>query len=538
MNIGIEDPTRRLVPRWRDALVTIGSGELAPVGQASPARRAIEDGVLAKRLNDWRQNRSLPFAADLVAAAVVLQEEDAARDAAEFLLDSFAELPLATRRLAERVLGRELTTTSDTPVAVERVSIEKFGQSVEYLRHHPANRVIHGLKKRLAEEPRNALLWADLARRYTILGLDDRARRAIFAALSQAPDDRFILRSAARFFVHVDEPDLAHRILRRSAATRRDPWLLSAEIAVADVAGKTSNFVTHGRRLLQDHGLAAAHLSELAGSIASLELGAGKIRQARRLFAQALIDPTENTVAQVEWASRRAKEITIEHSALTVPRSYEARAWEAYRAEEWQTVVDQSEEWFTDEPFSGRPIALGTYTASVILEDYERAESLARMWLALNPNDQHILNNLAFILASGGKVAEAMEVLRHRNLEASSSAIKVAWTATGGLIDFRRGNIAQGRAQYESAVEMASRADQKSWRASAIAFWAREEALAGTNVGQRLLETAKSFNDEVDSETKINIRVIAGRIAKILRDDSLRDDRTKDLEKRKPPVVL
>jgi hypothetical protein len=54
-----------------------------------------------------------------------------------------------------------------------------------------------------------------------------------------APNHRFALRSAARFFLHVGKPDDAQTILRRSEATRRDPWLMAAEIAVSTVADRT-----------------------------------------------------------------------------------------------------------------------------------------------------------------------------------------------------------------------------------------------------------------------------------------------------------
>ena len=43
--------------------------------------------------------------------------------------------------------------------------------------------------------------WVDMARLYTILGQLEKARRAIDNARAIAPEDRFVLRSSARFFV-------------------------------------------------------------------------------------------------------------------------------------------------------------------------------------------------------------------------------------------------------------------------------------------------------------------------------------------------
>ncbi|NUP55821.1 MAG: hypothetical protein HOQ19_08315 [Gemmatimonadaceae bacterium] len=521
MSAPLDDPERRLIPRWRDSLTTIASGELVAADSSSerPAFDEGDDRFFPDKVADWRENQTPAFAADLVASAVVMQKESEATDAAEFVLAHPREVSSSARKLARQVLGMETagyqvsdeseisSHVADNPSSEETVDIERTA--------------IRRLRKHLRDQPRNVLLWVDIARRYTTLGYDAQARRAINAAVSLAPDNRFTLRSAARFFVHQNEADHAHRLLRRSEATRRDPWLLSAEIAVADVAGKTSGLIKSARSMLKAGRLPASQVTELAGSLASLELGAGKMREARRLFAEALIQPNDNAVAQVEWASRRASEIKVDAEVLNTPRSYEARAWESFTTYNWKAALGEAQRWFDDEPFSGRPIALGTHVASVALEDYDSAIRLARRWLLVNPTDQLILNNLAFSLASTGQLEEADRLQARRDLSSATEVVKIAWTATDGLIHFRHGRIEAGRVDYERAIEMARVARMQGLRAMATAFWAREEVVANTPRSALILaEARKAEKESTDSESSPSLRLLMNRVTKMLSEKS------------------
>lgn len=510
------DEKRRLIPRWRSVLATIRNGELDPVQTRPDALgEAVKGDYFGEKLEDWRENRSPIFASELVAAAVVESREFEVRDAATYLLEREGETSQIARRLAHRVLDE----STQQREATDNVGPALDASDRNLLRAHPIRDAVATLRKRLVDYPRNSLGWVDLARYYTILGEDKQAKRAITAAITISPDSRIVLRSAVRFWVHQDDPDEAHRLLRRSARTPRDPWLLSAEIAVASVAGRTSKLVKDGRALLTAGRFSARQLSELSGSIASLELDAGKMRQARKLFASSLEDPNDNTVAQAEWASRRAPEIHVDSALLDVPFSFEARAWESYVGQRWQSALQESWNWFNDEPFSSRPVALGTHIAAVALENYAEAERLARTWLSVNPDDQLVLNNLAFSLASAGKIREAEEVLALRNLEKSDEQTEVAWTATEGLIRFRQGQHEAGRSLYEAALAMAKRMKHSALENLAVAYWAREELIAGGPRGLALYELFRQV-EEPDGEEAVSIRLLKRQLSKLLHERS------------------
>src|SRR5207249_5632885 len=163
---------------------------------------------------------------------------------------------------------------------------------------------IAALRGRLKKDPRQALAWANLALEYASLGLRDKAKRAMNAGLSLAPSNRFLLRSAARLRLHLNEPEEARALLLRQPKTRHDPWLLSAEIAIATVLGKPSRLIRDGREMVEGAEFAPAHLAELASALGTVELLSGKTKAARKLFHRSLEAPTDNSVAQAVWASR------------------------------------------------------------------------------------------------------------------------------------------------------------------------------------------------------------------------------------------
>ena len=122
-----------------------------------------------------------------------------------------------------------------------------------------------------------------------------------------APSNRFILRSAVRLYVHLDEPDTAHRVLSDSASTPVDPWLVAAEIAVCTLLGRRSRLIKRGRDMLISGHHSTRDTAELASALGTIELEADASKRARRLFGSSLDDPTDNAVAQAVWATRTLK---------------------------------------------------------------------------------------------------------------------------------------------------------------------------------------------------------------------------------------
>jgi tetratricopeptide (TPR) repeat protein len=420
---------------------------------------------LDKLAQEWEENRSLAFAADLVGAAIVRGMPERAREAAEFIVDLGDAAPLSARRLARSALGLQtLDLAEDLPVSI----------SSENLRS-----IAGRLKVRLREAPRNPVLWVELARSYTLIGQSEPAVRAMRTALALAPDNRFVLRSAARLFIHLKDPDRAYSLLRAAEGTRHDPWLLSAEIAIATASEHTPRFLREGERMLASAAAAPLHTSELASAIGTIELTGGRLRRARQLFRQALRMPTDNALAQVQWASANHIGLILTPVDLARPRSFEARSQVHRAAGEWESALEEAKKWLYDESFSRRAAAFASYLASVPLERYNEAAELARLGLAATPRDPLLLNNLAFALASSGRIDEAEEAFRQIP-SLPSPVLRVAILATSGLLYYRRRELERGRLLYQQAIEEARREGGQFRVALACLYHAREALLAAS----------------------------------------------------------
>lgn len=480
-------------------------GELDPI-VAENERGSQDLDSIASKVNAWRKNRTTSFAADLVAAAFVLGARDEVTDAAEFLLTDASQASPAAKGIAKKILypnddrGRSYLSRLSLP------NTERIHENIRVLR------------ARIREEPRNAILWADLAREYAlvgqVVGQKNKAIQAIDIAVALAPTNRFILRSAARLYVHVGRADKAHYILRKAAATRFDPWLLSAEIAVASAANGTSNWVTTGQRMLRDTSLSLFQKNELASAVGMLELSHGKTKSARNLFRQALIEPTENTVAQVEWAQRKRHmsglDLDLEAVRPQTAYSFEATAWELYSVSAWKKSFDQSLEWLRDQPFSTRPVMLASYLALSVLQDYRYGEQILKIGLRANPTDATLLNNMAFVYASSGRLAEAEKVFNSIQAEnIRELAQGMAIIATAGLIAFRRGSTEEGRALYRQAMDMAKGPEYRKQRAIAAIYLAREETLSGSREAEKAVQLA---NKEASGINDADVDVILNNV--------------------------
>lgn len=468
----------------------------------------------------------MAFAADLVGAALTLGRFEEADEAAKYVLSRKEEATLPLRLLAERVLN-----------ATPQISVNddvKFDQS-------SLSATVRTARRRLRQDPRNAIAWTDLSRAYASLGFSEKAKRAMELANSLARTNRFVTRSAARLHVHLGEIDYAHSLLRRSDLAKSDPWILAAEIAAADLDGKTSRLIRRGREMLESGDFPPFHIGELACAIGTLELKSGRGKAARKLFRSALVKPTENSLAQVEWASTRLKDFVLSPSQFDLPFSHEARARYSFTAGDWARAVDESVIWFADEPFASQSAILGSYVAAEHIGDFERAAWIAQQGLIASPEEATLWNNYAFALASQNKVNKAAEALSRIKVEGAPTHTQICYYATEGLIYFRSGDSQKGREAYEKAIQLARGAQYAKYRAHAAVNLAQEELLAGTEHGRDAIFNAIEHTRLVaDDELKHVLRrlrdVLVQRADKVEEVDTILNEVTNLLKPTKTPL--
>jgi len=481
---------RKVVPRWRSLAASAKQGEIGTSIQRVVPRLPLfseeeREWSLAQRRADWIENRSLAFAEDLVSTAFVLDQPVAARDAAlEILADSSAT-GLA-RSLATRLIdptGHDLDEDEFDPFDVGAVRAQ-----------------VVRLKRRLRNDPRAALTWAEIARTYAALGQGEKASDAMSVALAIAPEDRFLLRSAARLGVELKEPDRAHHLLATAPQLREDPWLLSAEIAIAPLAGRTSRHQGHARRLLASGRFLPHVTSELASALGTEALTAGDRRSVRRFLSASLEDPTENAVAQAEWVSRQDRTFEFDREWLGVEDSFEARAHFHARQHEQLQAIENARAWLREQPFAKEPAIFGSYRAA-LAGNFELSAAFCEVGLQANPKDYMLRNNLVFALASSGRVAEARKALDALDSQIQNSELEDDWgitiEATRGLVAFREGDVEKGRRAYERVIRVAR---ERSLRAVAAIIRAREELAARTALAADAVRDARRLSEAAKSE--------------------------------------
>jgi Flp pilus assembly protein TadD len=488
---------RRVVPRWRQSLTTIATREVSNPGPASEPDAARYD-FLATKLDALKRHRTTMFAADAVTSGLVLGRFAEVADAARQLIAA-KDAPAPAKRLARIVLGIEQPAPGD--------------EQIELLPAEPPASAIHRLRTLLRDEPRNALMWVDLARAYASTGLSQKADHSMSNALALAPNNRFTLRSASRLYVHTGNLERAHEVLRGSDALLSDPWLMAAEVAVATLRDVGPQSARRGRDLLRRSVLPPFHLAELRAAFGTLEILNGAQRRGRRLFKEALEDPTDNAVAQAEWASRQIGEFHLESKDLKTPRSFEARAWEASWQSKWAVALEQAKAWALDEPFSVDPGMLASFLAALVFEDYAESEALVRAALLANPTNVPLKNNLIYALANGGNLKEATQEYGAIDQNRLSAPERVFWLATGGLLEFRQGNLAGGRALYTAASESALAIGLARQGALAAGFLAREELLAGTADAKSAAATALP---RLEIDPVVGQRILAPKIRALM----------------------
>jgi tetratricopeptide (TPR) repeat protein len=499
----LEQHDRRVLPRWRDFKTTLSLGELGSIRRRNDIS-SEDQNALTRLTADWREHPTIWHAADLVSSAFVVGDIEHVREAALFILENRELAPRPLIELSHKLVDPQRTNPMEvsTPSGDEQVS-----------------RAIHRIRNRLRDEPRNAIQWVELARWYSIIGDRERALKSMSVGAALGKDHRFIVRSAARLFIHEHDGSKALRIIRNASGAKRDPWLLAAEIAVSSASKSPSLLAREGRARNEDDALSLFERNELSSALGTLEMENGKNRRARQLFRRALESPNENSVAQVEWANRQIGGLPIDDASLfDLPRSFEANAQLRLVNGEWQAAIDQGINWLHDQQFSKQPAIFTSYVSSLV-EEYSRSIEILRTSLRANPNDSQLVNNLAFALASNDQLDEAIEALKSVNYEEVSGAPGVTLAATHGLVMFRTGVPDKGRALYRIAIERAKQIGAQKYSLMAALYLAREELLAETSVAHSSAEEA--LTNALKSEDK-DVGLVAEQVLRLVRQDKPR----------------
>lgn len=334
-------------------------------------------------------------------------------------------------------------------------------------------------------------------------------------AMSLQPNNRFVLRAACRLFIHHRDPGRAQYLMKNSEILNYDPWILSAEIVSSTLTGHTSMYIRKGRDMVESQNISPLQITELSSALGTVEYNAGSIKPSRKFFLRSLECPNDNSLAQAVWVSKNISSLTVDIASAqqNIPCIYEARARKLLEFDDWKGALEETEKWLADQPFSRDPAILGSFLASVALDDYNKAIDIAMYGLMCNPDETILLNNTAFSYASLNKLDKAQQYFDRIKLVDDDHSQKIVWLATNGLLSFRKGNIAEGRDFYQKAIELANSKNEEYYCEAATLYLAREELLSNTpecfNIAEDIVKKVE------ESKFKFNL-ILQDKVIEIL----------------------
>lgn len=448
------DTHRTVVPRWR-ALKETPVHELRSTATKIIAR-ARPSHILDTVVKQFAKSPSAYAAAEVADAVSLLGHDERATPALRYLQEQRNVLMPMVRA--------------------------RFTQAVKH-QSHPATQselrsAIAEKKKSLIDQPRNSVGHVEIARLYAVAGQAKVASKHMELAVKISPDSRFVLRSAARLFVHDDSPEKALYYLQKSNAIKHDPWLMAAEVAVADSSGEKQQFGIRQLKRISGLERASINYSELASALGALEDRNGGHKIARKLIRRSLDHPTENSLAQAVWMSTKAKHQFVDLNLNPNEQAYEAGVFQAVHMKEYQRADRFAWNWLNDEPFSSGPAAQGSFINCTYTRSYSRALAFSERGLISNPDDDALQNNRTFALIMCGRLNEAQKFLPVLGKLAHDPQRPIFDLALHGLWHFRSGNIEEGRRFYREAADRAL-PKYPDLYASAISHWLENEIVSG-----------------------------------------------------------
>lgn len=495
-----EKKDRHVIPNWRSFDNTAKLGELngsKGIELVSNFKPDISD-----ILEDWTEadNQTIGVAGDILGVALVSNQESNPKiiEIANFVLQNENIAPKALASAAKSILK----PSTYKVLHLDIDSVELFQDPTSLIILH---KKINDLKIKLRENPSNSINWIEIGRLYAIIGQSSKAQRAIKNALFLAPENRFILRNMTRFFVHLGDDGIsfAHDIVRKSNLVKYDPWLLSTEISLATLRGRNSKFIKQGLQIVDSNSFHPFNVTELASSLATVEMKNSNVKKSRKLFEHSLKKPNDNSLAQAEWASQEDNTLfAINSSQMNLANSYEAIARDFAEKSNWIKAIEYSKKWFLDLPFSKGSVLFGNNIALKKLKNHEIAVEIGKLGLRSHPHDPHLLNNIIYSLCLEDKTEEA-ELLFQKVDKAdlvSKSTHNICLLATQGLLNYRKGNPEKARELYLESMKLAKETGNDSLVSKALVNMAREEIILGeqdmTDVISKIKDISKKTTDE------------------------------------------
>ncbi|QFS66493.1 tetratricopeptide repeat protein [Delftia tsuruhatensis] len=484
-------PQRRLIPRWRPVSQTLFTSEIESTLTEPKQKLVFNQDLFRETVAAWRNNPTAGHLGDIIS----FSPDDELRPTIIAIIDEALKLGYAVSETQRSIFSEVQEQIFETN-EIQTTNNILIQTRVSKLRHD------------LLVAPDNVLALLDMAQLQLAAGKQVAAKRYLRTALSLAPNGRIVLRTAARFFVHQGEPDRAHALIARHPASKEDPWLMASEIALAQVAGKSSLHLNTARRILRTTKRSSRQLAELAGAVSSRVLLDGKLKEARPLLRLALEQPTDNVVAQAMTEARymglNLDEPTIQRA---VKQSSEAQLLQSWVKKDESASEKYAMKWHAEEPFSSRPLQFLTCLYS-LQGKYHKALEWVERGLVADPIDSGLIINLSFTQAAVGNDKAAENTIKKaRSID--NVTHEPFFKATEGLIALRKGELELADRLYREAEEIFKKTHREDLAALSSAYYAKFASEFRIPNAEAL---KKEANEKVKKAPTIDAQVMLGRL--------------------------
>lgn len=488
MALFLDKSNRYLIPSWKP--FSFSQDELRPLSMFQPR----EVGDISPYVKEWQESKNIVSAGELLSSAIINNrtEEEIVRDAIIFINDADEGVPAPLKNVAKDYSGVEIEP------------------NIHLLSFTELYKKIAALKITLSQYPNNAIYHIDIARCYVLLGQLKKAEDHIYLALYFDSNNRFVVRAASRFYLHIGERKKAVSVLRHSSLLRKDPWLLASEISVSQLCDKSTSNVKRAIQAIESRNYSDFDLTELRSAVGMEELKNGAYKKGAGLINKSLVDPSDNSFAQAQWAINN-KQLTLDMPLLINPLYGEANCYELYRKADYENALDAAMTWQALTPYSYKCAMYGSKIATIHLQQYDKSKDMLKNYLLTNKEEsverRTAQNDLAYALALNNKPDEAQGYLDKAFKGVDFLQMRkedICLIATQGLVEFRKENPDEGSVWYEKAMELCDQVGDKYMLHSAQVNYCRE-----------LLRNNKNQND------KDKVGSILASIPKYDKEDSI-----------------
>lgn len=505
MNNDIDYTNRQLIPR----LLPYRTANLLSLNISSNSLWAItnkERNNYIKLKNEWKLNKSIVVALQILTYELYNKELNQSKEIIIFLNKNKKFLNKIEIGILNAVLDKSKNVNFDNHYDIDE---ERVHNNIRLLKNDRELYI------------NNPIVWCDLGYYYTVLGQYKKAKKCYKAAIALNSNNKFIIRSASRFFLHTENPEEGLYLIRKSPNIKNDPGLISAEIAFSEILEIKSKFIDHGILLIKNRNIGELEKNELFAQLATIEFSYGKKGRGKKYVESSLYAPNENILAQFEYLSKSYKiDDNFSSDQYDVLCKHEAETRKYFYNENYKKSLESALKWIDFQPFSSHPAIMGSYISAVALENHKKAIDIAKRALKNSPRENMLLNNLAYSYASVGRVEDALKTLKRINLFSLEPYEKYAVIATIGLTEINRNNLEVGKKYYAKSISYFRTTNNFILLSRALLFYGKALIEKKDNSGYTYIKESYNLANRMQ---QLEIKYLAEKVLKKVHIDDTSD---------------